>query len=128
MKKPLLFIAWLVPQKRHGQSVTLIPRPFHMAIGGARREREHGQRPHHETKSLRMWIRSPITLQSDCVLSIVLRLTSDRTNLLQYLVMAQVSLRIPLPPRWHWTNSGCLCSKKRPTPGFGSPYAARRVK
>jgi len=36
--------------------------------------------------------------------------------------------RIPLPPRWNWTNCGRLCLKKPTTPGCGLPSAARRVK
>jgi len=36
--------------------------------------------------------------------------------------------RIPLPRHWNWMNCGRLCSKKRTTLGFGSPYAVRRVK
>jgi len=36
--------------------------------------------------------------------------------------------RIPLPRRWNWMNCGRLCSKKRTTPGYGLPCAARRVR
>jgi transposase-like protein len=36
--------------------------------------------------------------------------------------------RIPLSPPWNLMSCGCLCSKKRTTPGFGLPCAAKRDK
>jgi hypothetical protein len=54
MKRPLLFIAWPVPQKRHGQSMTLLPSQHPMAIGSIPGDKEHAQKSHRETKSFRL--------------------------------------------------------------------------